>query len=68
MWTASARATFPPQITDTYHGDFNTIKNNLNTLIAAMNDVTHAAEEIAKGNLTVRIRERSRAGQADAGA
>ena len=49
----------PPQITDTYHGDFNTIKNNLNTLIGAMNEVTHAAEEIAQGNLTVTIRERS---------
>ena len=43
----------PPQITDTYHGDFNTIKNNLNTLIVAMNDITAAAEEIANGNLTV---------------
>ena len=49
----------PPQITDTYHGDFNTIKNNLNTLIAAMNDITAAAEEIANGNLTVTLRERS---------
>jgi methyl-accepting chemotaxis protein len=49
----------PPQITDTYHGDFNNIKNNLNTLIVAMNDVTKAAEEIANGNLTVTIKERS---------
>jgi methyl-accepting chemotaxis protein len=49
----------PPQITDTYHGDFNLIKNNLNSLIVAMNDITSAAEEIANGNLTVTIRERS---------
>jgi methyl-accepting chemotaxis protein len=49
----------PPQITDTYHGDFNLIKNNLNALIVAMNDITSAAEEIANGNLTVAIRERS---------
>ena len=49
----------PPQITDTYHGEFNTIKNNLNSLIGAMDEVTHAAEEIAQGNLTVTIRERS---------
>jgi len=49
----------PPQITDTYHGDFNTIKNNLNTLISAMNDITHAADEISHGNLTVNIQERS---------
>ena len=58
----------PPQITDTYHGEFNTIKNNLNTLIVAMNEVTAAAEEISQGNLTVVIRERSRPGQTDAGA
>ncbi len=49
----------PPQITDAYHGEFNTIKNNLNTLILAMNEITHAAEEIAQGNLTVSVRERS---------
>ncbi len=49
----------PPLITDTYHGDFNLIKNNLNALIQAMNDITAAAEEIANGNLTVTIRERS---------
>jgi methyl-accepting chemotaxis protein len=49
----------PPLISDTYYGDFNLIKNNLNALIAAMNDITSAAEEIANGNLTVSIRERS---------
>jgi methyl-accepting chemotaxis protein len=49
----------PPPITDTYYGDFNLIKNNLNALVAAMNDITLAAEEIANGNLTVSIRERS---------
>jgi methyl-accepting chemotaxis protein len=54
-----SKGDLPPQITDTYHGEFNTIKNNLNTLIVAMNDVTHAAEEIAQGNLMVAVRERS---------
>ena len=49
----------PPLITDTYYGDFNLIKNNLNTLVTAMNDITSAADEIANGNLTVEIRERS---------
>jgi methyl-accepting chemotaxis protein len=49
----------PQQITDTYHGEFTNIKNNLNTLIVAMNDITHAAQEISQGNLTVAIRERS---------
>ncbi len=54
-----SKGDIPPQITDTYHGDFNLIKNNLNTLIVAMNDITAAAEEIANGNLTVTLRERS---------
>ncbi len=54
-----SKGDLPPQISDTYHGEFNNIKNNLNSLIIAMNDVTHAAEEIAQGNLTVAVRERS---------
>ncbi len=49
----------PPEITEIYHGEFNTIKNNLNSLIGAMNEVTRAAEEIAQGNLTVTVQERS---------
>ena len=49
----------PPPIADTYNGDFNNIKNNLNVLIGAMNEITTAAEEVANGNLTVQIRERS---------
>jgi methyl-accepting chemotaxis protein len=54
-----SKGDIPAQITDTYHGDFNVIKDNLNTLIAAMNEITTAAEEISNGNLTVTIRERS---------
>ncbi|HEY1257494.1 MAG TPA: methyl-accepting chemotaxis protein [Terracidiphilus sp.] len=49
----------PPPITDTYYGDFNTIKNNLNALVAAMNEITEAAEEISNGNLTIAVKERS---------
>jgi methyl-accepting chemotaxis protein len=49
----------PEKITDNYNGDFNTIKNNLNTLIGAMNEITRAAEQIAGGDLTVEIRDRS---------
>jgi methyl-accepting chemotaxis protein len=54
-----SKGDIPAQITDTYHGEFNTIKNNLNTLIVAMNDIAEAAEQIANGNLTVELRERS---------
>ncbi|MDR3737387.1 MAG: methyl-accepting chemotaxis protein [Terracidiphilus sp.] len=49
----------PDIITASYNGDFNTIKNNLNALITSMNEITAAAEEVAGGNLTVDIRERS---------
>jgi PAS domain S-box-containing protein len=63
-----SKGDIPPQITDTYNGDFNLIKNNLNTLIVAMNEITAAAEEIANGNLTVDAPRAFAAGQADAGA
>jgi len=54
-----SKGDIPPVITDSYSGDFNTIKENLNVLIGAMNDVTQAAERIANGDLLVNIRERS---------
>jgi methyl-accepting chemotaxis protein len=54
-----SKGDLPSQITDAYHGEFNAIKANLNALIAAMDEVTHCAEEIAQGNLTVTVRERS---------
>jgi len=49
----------PPKITEEYQGDFNSIKNNLNLLIDAMNSVTEVAEVMAKGDLTVNVQERS---------
>lgn len=54
-----SKGDIPPEIVDSYNGDFNTIKNNLNALVAAMNEITTAAEEIADGDLTVVLRERS---------
>ncbi|MGA3130552.1 MAG: methyl-accepting chemotaxis protein [Terracidiphilus sp.] len=54
-----SKGDIPAQITDARNGDFNTLKDSLNRLIAAMNDITAAADEIANGNLTVEIRERS---------
>jgi len=38
MWTRSARGN-PPASRTTYNGDFNLIKNNLNTLIDAMDEI-----------------------------
>ncbi|MGO9553907.1 MAG: methyl-accepting chemotaxis protein, partial [Syntrophobacteraceae bacterium] len=54
-----SKGDIPPTITDTYMGDFNEIKNNLNVLLDAMNEVTAVATEIAGGNLTVKVKERS---------
>jgi methyl-accepting chemotaxis protein len=54
-----SKGDIPSRITDNYNGDFNTIKNNLNTLIDAMNAITAAAEQIARGDMTVTLEERS---------
>jgi methyl-accepting chemotaxis protein len=48
----------PPKITDTYKGDFNTIKNNLNTCIDAINgliaDANMLSRSTVEGKLGVR--------------
>jgi methyl-accepting chemotaxis protein len=54
-----SKGDIPEPITDTYNGDFNEIKNNLNVLIEAMNKVTRLAQEIAGGNLMVKVEKRS---------
>jgi len=54
-----SKGDIPPGITDEYRGDFNAIKKNVNMLIDAMNEVTEVASEIASGNLTVKVKERS---------
>ena len=54
-----SKGDIPPKIADTYNGDFNAIKDNLNILIDSMNEITRAAQEIAGGNLMVSVRERS---------
>jgi len=50
-----SKGDIPEQITDEYKGDFNEIKKNLNMLIEA----TRLAQEIAGGNLKVRVEKRS---------
>ncbi|MDP3744951.1 MAG: methyl-accepting chemotaxis protein [Methylotenera sp.] len=53
-----SKGNIPAKITDTYHGDFNTIKNNLNTCIDAVNalvtDAAMLAESAQKGLLSTR--------------
>ncbi len=54
-----SKGEIPPAIAESYNGDFNAIKNNLNILIDAMNEITRTAKEIAEGNLVLKVRERS---------
>ncbi|MFZ2958682.1 MAG: methyl-accepting chemotaxis protein [Candidatus Ozemobacteraceae bacterium] len=54
-----SKGDIPKQISDTYKGDFNEIKNNLNMLIEAMDTITEGAQQISSGNLMVDLRERS---------
>ena len=54
-----SKGDIPEPITDEYKGDFNEIKNNLNELIKAMNEVTRLAQEIATGNLMLKVEKRS---------
>lgn len=49
----------PDMIQNDYQGDFNTIKNNLNALIKAMNQVTEKAQLVSQGDLTVSLVKRS---------
>ncbi len=54
-----ARGDLPPRITDNYEGEFNDIKNSLNSLIDALEQVTNVAKAVAAGNASVTVRERS---------
>ncbi|TAL35051.1 MAG: hypothetical protein EPN93_11280 [Spirochaetes bacterium] len=54
-----AKGDVPAKITESYNGDFNAIKINLNQLIDALNEVTNSASELAQGNLQVTVRDRS---------
>ena len=54
-----SKGDIPNVITDSYNGDFNAIKNNLNVLIQAMNNVTMISKKIAGGDLNIYVQERS---------
>jgi methyl-accepting chemotaxis protein len=53
-----AKGNTPAKIVDTYNGDFNAIKNNLNACIDAINQQATAAHGIAAGDLSVAINVR----------
>jgi len=54
-----SRGEAPEKITADYRGDFNEIKESLNLLIGATEDITGLAEEMSRGNLILEVRERS---------
>ena len=55
-----AKGRIPDQISETYEGDFNQIKNNLNSLIDATLTIVEVVQEMAIGNLEVNVTERSK--------
>jgi methyl-accepting chemotaxis protein len=54
-----AKGDMPELITDKYNGDFNNIKNNLNSLINAFNEIIAKARMVAQGDLTITLAKRS---------
>ena len=58
-----SRGDIPPAITDVYHGDFNTIKNNLNRAIEAVNRMVADANTLAIAAVEGRLNTRADASQ-----
>ncbi|CAH1745416.1 HAMP domain-containing protein [Thauera humireducens] len=54
-----AKGAIPAKITDTYNGDFNTIKNNLNTAIDAVNGLVADAVMLAQAAVEGRLETRA---------
>ena len=58
-----SRGAIPTKITDNYHGDFNTIKNNLNTCIEAINALVADANMLARAAIDGKLATRADASQ-----
>ena len=58
-----SRGDIPPRITDTYNGDFNEIKNNLNICIDAVNALVDDAAMLEKAGVEGRLDTRADAGK-----
>jgi len=54
-----SKGDIPPKITDTYNGDFNEIKNNLNTCIDAVNLLVGDAGMLAKAAVEGKLKTRA---------
>ena len=58
-----SKGDIPPKITDTYNGDFNTIKNNLNTCIDAVNALVTDANMLSQAAVEGKLETRADASQ-----
>jgi methyl-accepting chemotaxis protein len=58
-----SKGNIPPRITDTYNGDFNTIKNNLNTCIDAVNALVADAKMLSAAAVEGKLATRADAGK-----
>jgi len=54
-----SKGNIPPKITDTYNGDFNEIKNNLNVCIDAVNSLVTDAGMLAKAGIEGKLATRA---------
>jgi len=54
-----SKGDIPPQITDSYNGDFNVIKNNLNTCIKAVNALVTDAGRLSKAAVEGKLSTRA---------
>ncbi|RNC71017.1 MAG: methyl-accepting chemotaxis protein [Desulfuromonadales bacterium] len=54
-----SKGDMPAIITKEYKGQYNLIKQNLNALIEATNGIVKGAQQVAAGDLTVELRQRS---------
>jgi len=54
-----SKGDIPPRITDTYNGDFNTIKNNLNVCVDAVNALVADAGMLAQAAVEGRLQTRA---------
>ncbi|MDF1547837.1 MAG: hypothetical protein P1P88_08435, partial [Bacteroidales bacterium] len=60
-----SKGNIPPKITDTYHGDFNEIKNNLNVCIDAINLLVSDARMLTKAAVDGKLATRADANKHD---
>ena len=58
-----SKGDIPAKITDNYNGDFNEIKNNLNTCIDAINELVEDADMLASAAVEGRLDTRADAGR-----